>query len=148
MICKETTSIEDIEAVLCHPEIYPTITDDNSPPVEDYEPPITDHYRYIGGYVENEIVALMIYHRHQDGCKCHIQVIPTHRAKQADKFMVMALGFRLCDPLYGEVPELYQNVINFAESHGFTVIGETGETFFKGGKSYTTKLLRYDDGVC
>ena len=66
MIVKKTTDLTDIKAILCDPFIYDTITDDNSPLAEDFEPPVNDDYLYIGGYVDGQIIALMVYHKYLD----------------------------------------------------------------------------------
>lgn len=147
MILKRTTSIDDIRAVLCHPDIYATIADDNCPLVEDFDPPITDDYLYVGGYVEGEIIALMVYHKFLNGNKCHVQILPEHRRKHAKKFGEQSLLFRGTLPLYAEIPSLYRHVLFFALSNNFKVIGVKENGHVKNGKTYNVNLLEFQNGI-
>jgi len=142
MIVKETSNLEDIKAVLCHPEIYDCITDDNSPDVSEFEPPINDSYLYVGGYAKGEIIALMVYHRYLDGNECHVQVLPQFRKEYAKEFGEQSLLFRGTLPLYAEIPDLYKNVLAFAKLNGFEVISSKSG-FIKNGIEYPISVLRF-----
>ena len=143
MIVTATTNLADIKAVLCNPSIYDTITDDNSPNSEDFEPPINDNYLYIGGYVNNKIIGLMVYHEYLDGNECHVQVIPEHRKEHAKEFGEQSLCHRGTRPLYAEIPDLYTNVLDFALLNGFKLIKRIDSGFIKNGKNYIVNVLRY-----
>ncbi len=144
MIVKETTNLDDIKAVLCNPAIYDTITDDNSPLIEDFEPPIDDEYYYVGGYVKGEIAALMVYHKYLDGNECHVQVLPEYRKEHAKQFGEQALLFRGTLPLYAEIPALYKNVLDFALKNNFRVIKTKEDGYIKNGVKYLINVLRYE----
>ena len=148
MIVKETTSIDDIKAVLCNPSIYDVITGDSCPDVEDFEPPVDDKHLYVGGYVYGEIAALMVYHSYLDGNKCHVQVLPEYRREHAINFGQQALMFRGIVPLYAEIPSLYKNVLNFALLNNFKVIDVKESDYIKNGKTYNVNVLEYEDGLC
>jgi len=141
MIVKETTDLDEIKAVLCDPAIYDTITDDNSGLIEDFKPTLEDHL-YVGGYVNGEIVALMVYHKYLDGNKCHVQVLPEFRKEYALKFGEQSLLFRGTLPLYAVIPDLYKNVLEFSFLFGFKTIDKTENTYVKNGKSYNDNILR------
>ncbi len=143
MILKKTTSIDDIKSILCNPAIYDTITEDNSPLAEDFTPVFEDHL-YIGGYVKGEIIALMVYHKHLDGNKCHVQVLPEFRKEYALKFGEQSLLFRGTLPLYAVIPDLYKNVLEFAKHFGFKVIDKKLNSYVKNGKSYNDNILRFE----
>ena len=147
MIVKETTNLDDIKAVLCNPAIYDTIIDDNCPLVEDFEPPIDDDHLYVGGYVKGEIIALMVYHKYLDGNECHVQVLPEYRKKYAIKFGEQSLLFRGTLPLYAEIPDLYQNVLDFALLNNFKVINVKQNDYIKTGKTYNVNVLEFQDGI-
>ena len=119
MIIKETFNTEDIKDVLCHPAIYDSITDDNCKPVEEFEPPITDNYQYIVGYLKGAPFAVMVYHTYRDGNECHVQVLPEYRKEYAKQFGQQSLSFRGTVPLYAEIPDLYKNVLAFALLNNF-----------------------------
>ena len=148
MIVKKTTNADDIKAILCQGAIYECITDDECPPVEEFEPPTDQDYLYVGGYVNGEIIAIMVYHEYMDGNECHIQVLPEHRKQYAKDFAEQALSFRGTLPLYAEIPDLYKNVLNFACSFGFKVISKRDNDYVKNGVYYNMNILRYNDGIC
>lgn len=143
MIVKETFNREEIESILLHPDIYDTITDDNCS--GDEQIPIDDDYEYIGGYVGGEIIAIMVYHKYKDGKKCHVQVLPECRDKYALKFGEQSLLFRGTQPLYAEIPTLYNNVLEFAFRFGFEVIETIKQDYCKNGKLYDLKILRFKE---
>lgn len=148
MILKQTTDIDEVKRILCDPAIYDTITDDNSPLIEEFEPPVTDEYLYIGGYVKGEIIALMVYHKYLDGNKCHVQVLPEYRKEYAKKFGEQSLMFRRTQPLYAEIPDLYKNVLDFALLNNFGVIDIKESDYIKNGKTYNVNVMRFQDGIC
>ncbi len=148
MILKEIKSVEDIKAVLCNPAVYDTITDDNSPLIDEFDPPINGDYLYVGGYVKGKIVALMVYHKYLDGNKCHVQVLPESREKYAKEFGEQSLKFRGTQPLYAEIPDLYKNVLAFALMNDFKVIDVKKDDYTKNGKTYNVNVLRLQDGIC
>ena len=141
---KETKDANQINLVLKHPVIYDSITDDNSPCREHFEAPISDEYRYIAGYVNGEIIGLLVYHQYRDGEECHVQVLPQHRKEHAKQFGEQSLSFRdRTRPLYAEIPDYYKNVLAFAKLNGFEVIESVDLGYVKGGKSYPVSILRY-----
>lgn len=143
MIIKPITDAGDIKTLLCNPAIYDTITDDNSPNIKDFEPPINSKYKYIGGYVNNKIIGLMVYHTYLDGNECHVQVLPEHRKEHAKEFGEQSLRHRGTRPLYAEIPDLYKNVLDFALLNDFKVIKRIDSGFIKNGKNYIVNVLRY-----
>jgi hypothetical protein len=143
LIVKKTTCINDIKAVLCNAVIYDTITGDDCPNAEDFEPPVNDEYLYVGGYVGGEIMALMVYHKYLDGNKCHVQVLPEYRKEHAKTFGEQVLLFKGTLPLYAEIPDLYKNVLNFALMNGFNVIDVKENDYIKNGEAYNVNVLEY-----
>lgn len=146
MIVKEITNIEDIKAILCHEDIYDTITADGSVKADKFEPPLDDHV-YVGGYHNGEIFALLVYHPFRDGNKCHVQVLKSHRAEFAKEFGEKAILFRGKKPLYAVIPDLYKNVLDFSFVFGFEVIEKTEKTYLKNGIAYDDNILRLKDGI-
>lgn len=144
MIVKETKDLDEIKAVLCNPSIYDTITDDNSPLIDDFEPPVNEEYKYIAGYVDNEIIGVTVYHKYLDGNKVHFQVLPEHRKEHAIKFGEQAIKFKGTLPLYAEIPDLYQNVLNFAFINGFKVVEVKENDYTKNGETYNVNILRFE----
>ena len=148
MIVCPTKDRNEIDAILKHPVIYNTITDDNCGKAEDCEIPINNDYQYIGGYVNGKIIAIMVYHKYKDGNKCHVQVLPDYRKEHALQFGEQSLMFKGTQPLYAEIPSLYKNVLDFAFGFGFEVIETKKQDYCKDGKLYDLKILRFNDGIC
>jgi len=148
MIIKECFNVDDIKTVLCHPEIYDTITDDNCPKLEDFVPPMNEEYTYIVGYVKGEPIGAMIYHKYRDGNKCHVQVLPEYRKECAKKFGEQSLLFKGTLPLYAEIPDLYKNVLDFALINNFKVIDVKESDYIKNGQTYNVNVLEFQDGIC
>ncbi len=143
MILKDCVNVDDIKAVLCHPKIYDSITDDGCKKAEDFEPPITSDYRYIVGYVKDEPIAVMVYHKYRDGNECHVQVLPEYRKEYAKKFGQQSLKFRGTVPLYAEIPSLHENVLLFALLNNFEVIDIIDDGYIKNGVSHLVNVLKY-----
>ena len=142
LIVRETKDHEEIKQVLCHPVIYDCISDDNCPTADKFEPP--ESAQYIAGYVDNDIIGLMIYHRVTEGLKCHIQVLPEYRKLYSRKFAQMALKFGEAKnaTIFSEVPTLYPNVIEFAKEFGFKQIGNIRDSYTKKGMVYDVIQMR------
>lgn len=134
--------------MLCNPVIYDVITDDDCPNIENYEPPINNEYKYIGCYVNSQIVGLIIYHEYLDGDEIHVQVLPEFRKEYAQKFLEQSLDLRRTLSLYAEIPTLYKNVLRFALANNFEAIHEIKDDYIKNGRTYNIKVLRYNDGIC
>ena len=129
--------------VLGHPEIYDVITNDDAPPIEDYEP--SKDCEYIGGFVKGELIAVMVYHKFRESIKCHVQVLPTHRADHAMEFGRLALSLKDDLTIYAEIPQIYPNVLKFAKLFGFKIIDVIANAGIKNGESFDSYLLRLDN---
>jgi hypothetical protein len=140
VIVKETENEQEIRTILCNKEIYDTISDDYSPQADDFTLPF-DGYRYIGGYVNDEIIAVMVYHAYRDGNKCHVQVLPQFRESHAAQFGEQSLLFKGTQPLYAEIPDLYGNVLDFAHKFGFKIIETVKNDYIKNGIGYNMNIL-------
>ena len=138
MITKQVDYNEALK-VLSHPEILDCITDDGQElPTTNPDP----EAEYIAGYINDEIIGIMIYHHYLDSIKCHVQVLPAHRADHAREFGEKALAMK-DGPIYATIPELYPNVLRFAGSFGFEPVGQTPSTGTKNGKKYNNiELVR------
>lgn len=143
MILKESVNVDDIKAVLCHRKIYDSITDDRCQKLEDFEPPTTSEYKYIVGYVKDEPMAVMVYHKYRDGNECHVQVLPEYRKEYAKEFGQQSLEFRGTAPLYAEIPSLHENVLLFALLNNFEVIDIVDDGYIKNGVNHLVNVLKY-----
>lgn len=143
----ETRDVREIKAVLCHRDIYPCISQDGNPTATEFEPPM--NVRYVGGYVDGEIMGIMIYHPYKDGLKCHIQVLPEFREKYAKEFGRIALNFGEAKNaiIYADIATCFENVITFAEGLGFEKTGRIRDNYVRGGQSFDAITMRLNNGI-
>ncbi len=137
--------IDEIAKILKDPRIYEVISDDDDPPADQFEIPLTG-YEYVAGYVEDEIIGVMVYHQETGRLECHIQVLPEYRPQYARDFAAQALAYGKANgqPIFAEIPACYPNVIRFAESFGFQIIANQPDAYTKHGKASDLLTLRCD----
>lgn len=150
MIVRETACRGEIEKILLDPVIYDCISDDNCPSIEEFKAPIGKGYTYIGGYSNNQIFGVMIYHNKNGKTYCHIQVLPEYRAEFAQEFAKKALDEQLQygDEVWAEIPTCYDNVLRFALSFGFRQVDKQKDAYLKNGEKSDIIVLRYNHGLC
>ncbi len=144
MLIKVIEDVNDIKKVLCHPDIYGCINDDDCCNSEDFEPPIIDEITYVAGYVDGDIIGLMIYHTKKAGLKCHIQVLPEYRNQHARQFARMALDLGKAKNvlIYSHIPVCYPNVISFAKEFGFAETGRIKDDYIKNNVKHDVIIMR------
>lgn len=142
-------TIEDLEfvdSVLKHDSIYPFISDDNFPPVDEFtiEPLLvnpgvhvltTNEYSvFLGVPVVNTIVY-----------DYHVNILPEGRGKIAVESNIQAVDYLFheteCQKLISFIPELYPNVLKFALANGEVEEGLLHKSFLKNGKLYNIHVL-------
>ena len=142
MIVRETTNLSEIKKIMLDPEIYGRVKVDN------LEANITlDDALYIGGYVNGEIMAIMVYYKGINETTCHVQVLKSHRAALAVKFGRMALELRCDDILYTTIPSRYPDVIRFCKYFGFKSVGKMKNKSIKNGKACDLNIYRKEFNV-
>tara|TARA_R110000796_G_scaffold214800_1_gene330728 strand:- start:6367 stop:6786 length:420 start_codon:yes stop_codon:yes gene_type:complete len=117
---KETSNLEEVKKVIFDPEIYERIRVEG---VEVKELPV-DNTTYIAGYVDGEIIAVMVYYRRKNYTTCHPHVLANCRGKYGVKFVRESFKLRPRDILYTNISPRFPEVIKFAEYFGFKYIGQ------------------------
>ena len=112
MIIEITTNKDLIKYVLCHPFIYPDISEGVDLKPEDFEPP--DEATYISGFIKDRIVGIACVHKFWDGVKYHPNVLPRMR-KYSNEFIRRTIDL-INEPIYIEIPERLERVALY---HGF-----------------------------
>lgn len=145
MITRETKDKGEIKSVLCHPAIWDTIATGVDMLPDDFDPPISKEYEYLGGYVDDEIMALMVYHIVDGIVKVHVQVLPEYRKDYALEFGKKAIeNGEKYGQLYAEIPTCYPNVLEFAALNGFEHTGTRDNEYKRNGLYYDVhELERY-----
>lgn len=139
MIIKEIKDLAVIKSAFV--DAYNDVVDDEDPDLESFEPKLEGR-KYIAGFVKGEIIGLVVYCYHSTGTMIHIMVKPKYRSRYAGLLAKKALQDR-AGTIYTEIPDLYPNVIKFAESFGFKII-DRSKTCFKDGVEYAVNTLRLD----
>ncbi len=119
----EINDLNEIKKVLYHPDIRDKIGGDLISE-EDFNP-IGD-IQWVAGYVNSEIIGLMVYNLHNGKVYCHIQMLPEYRHKYTIKFMRMALKFGKVKnaSIYAEISKDLTGMIAFAKSFNFKIYRE------------------------
>ena len=120
MIVKPTENQKDIRKIIFHPDIYPVISEGVTIDPQTHFP--TDDVLYIGGYVEDEIIALACVHNFRDGLKWHAQVLPLARYLYAREFLRESLDMVKYTKIYAEIPLHRKRLYNLAKKLGFHTI--------------------------
>ena len=129
MIVKEIFDLEEIGKIFFDPEIYERIR------VGEVKPELpTKNTRYIGGYLEDELIGVIVYYKRKKYTTCHIQVLKAHRAASAVKFGRMALKLSKTKVLFTNVPRRFPDVIRFVKYFNFKHVANDGDSLiFKRG---------------
>jgi hypothetical protein len=128
----------DAAMVLLNPEIYDRISDDNSPPREEWELPDIDYW---GGYIDGALASVNIEHDFRDGKKIHFQVLKPYRWAARELLNASLPEGRL----YCQIPTCFMTTINFAKNQGFEVIEVSPRVYPKYGQLHDRILLRLDN---
>lgn len=133
-----TTDLDAVREILTHPQIYPLISTDDGPSIDEYYPEKGESV-FILGRVSGKPVALLIGHpSNERAWWLHIQVLPEYRKQFAFEFATVAL--RLMWQITGAIkfmaliPDLYPNVCRFAELCGFVREGCLTKSIMKAGR--------------
>jgi hypothetical protein len=116
LIIRETKNVNEIKSVLCHPSIYPEISDGVDLKSDDIEIPF-DGVVYLAGY-DNEVIGISCLHFFKDGLKLHPNVLPEYRLKYGRDFVRLCISMVNC-PLYVEIPNRRKRLLNLANKLGF-----------------------------
>ena len=132
MILKFLDDKEEIKKIICDPEIYERISDNNSPPANEFDFDLS-HGLFIGGYVDNKIIAVSVFTL-IDGWRFHPQILKPYRFQYAKEFVKRSLNWFWnevnADKLAVKIPKKYMGVINFSKKFGFKPISERKEYMF------------------
>lgn len=119
MIVSKTTDVNEIKSVLCHPDIYPEISEGVDLDPEDIKIPF-EGWAYVGGY-DKEIIGVSCFNCFRDGLKIHPNVLPEYRLKYGRDFVRLCISMVNC-PLYAEIPNHRKRLLNLATKLGFDSI--------------------------
>lgn len=122
MIVKEIFDLKEVEKVVFDDEIYNRIKVSNDKPTLP-----TKDTCYIGGYLKDEIIGVIVYYKRKNFTTCHIHVLKAHRAALAVKFGRMALKLSKSKVLFTNVPRRFPDVIRFVKYFKFKQVAANGD---------------------
>jgi RimJ/RimL family protein N-acetyltransferase len=133
---KPLTDKEFIMSVACHPVLWNEISEDGMNK-DEWEPDLTEGW--LGAYDGETLVGVFNLHAlNSVTLKIHIMMLPQYRgelaykaAHDALKWIVANVSF---DKVNCEIPDIYPNVIRFAEKCGMVREGINRCSFRKSGK--------------
>ena len=123
MIVKEIFDLKEVEKIMFDPEIYDRIK------ISEDKPKLpTENVRYIGGFLQGELIGVIVYYRRKRYTTCHIQVLKAHRAALAVKFGRMALKLSETNVLFTNIPKRFPDVIRFVKFFKFKQVAIDGDS--------------------
>jgi RimJ/RimL family protein N-acetyltransferase len=139
MICIERThDMELVRSIITHPKIYPHVTDDESPKVEDFKP--IDSELIIHALVKDDDEVLGIWTLTPNNaatCEIHTCLLPNawgYRGKQAAKIMLTWVWDNTSFVrIITNVPDSNRLALMFAKSVGMEQFGVNTKSFLKNG---------------
>jgi hypothetical protein len=142
MIVKETRCKKDILKILNNDDIYKRMVSDD---IKGKKPKVSFEYKkYIGCYVDNNIVGVCIYREFDKGSVVHFYVLSDFRKACATDFAKKCLSFKPDGELFAITPNCFREVIKFAISIGFERFGIHKEEFTKNKINYKQVITRFN----
>ncbi len=131
-------TLEGVLEILTHPEIYPNISDDLSPPVEDFSLDMLNGHEYLVGFVDKPIGYVGLHPANGITLIAHIQILPEYRKEYALEFGKGAAQWIWDNTQFmkiqASIPTLYPNVISFIERLGFNKEGVSEKSYLRHGE--------------
>lgn len=140
MIAKETKDMREIKSIIFHPSIHSKIEDDENKVVD---LPVKDA-KYIGCYVDDNIVGVGMYHKVEDVTVCHMHILKEHRKTIGLDFGKEALKQSPDNILYTNIDETLGNIMKYVELLGFKPFDIVKDCIKKGGKSLAVHVYKID----
>ena len=130
-----------IREILTHPQIYPHISDDASPPAVEYRPLQSDAVWYIVVRDEEEVLGLWMLHPHNSICwECHTCYLPPawgSRAFVAGQMLPEWVWEHIpCRRIIGNVPSCNRLALAYMKRIGFEEFGVNRASFLRNGRLY------------
>lgn len=140
MIARETTNMDEIKSIIFHPTIHPHIEDDDNKVVD---LPVEDS-KYIGCYVDDEIVGVGMFHKVKGVTACHMHLLKEHRKTIGLEFGLEAIKLSPDDVLYTNIDETFPNIMKYVEALGFKLFEVTKGCIKKEGVFYDSHIYKLD----
>lgn len=143
---ERSTDWETIKKVITHPRIWPAVSDDGSPPPEQWEP-LKDAAAYYVLIKDNEeLLGLWAFYPHNSASwEVHTCILPNawgNRAKEAVKKLSAWVWENMpAQRITTEVPDYNRVALRFALAAGLVPYGCNPKAYQKNGKLHDVILL-------
>lgn len=146
MRIERTTDADLVRSVVTHPEIYPFISDDHSPAVEDYAPPVADGIYWLACYSGNALAGLFMAHPWNGiTYEIHTCILPAFRGVRAREATAAVLAWIFsntnCLKLVTHVPVWNEAAFRLATASGMKPEGINRQSFMKNQIIHDQTLL-------
>lgn len=130
-----------IREILTHPQVYPHISDDGSPPAPEFQPLQSEAVWYIVVRDGEEILGMWMLHPHNSVCwECHMCYLPPawgSRASLAGRMLPEWVWEHIsCRRIIGNVPACNRLAVAYMKRIGFEEFGINRASFLKNGQLY------------
>lgn len=126
-----------VREIMTHPKVYPFITDDFSPPVEQFAP--LDHplFWYMLAFDGEELLGMWLFEQRGVAFQVHTCLLPGYRfqrGRQAAREMAEWIWTNSgCQRIWTAVPRNNRIAVEFARAAGMTQFGVNERSFLKNG---------------
>jgi RimJ/RimL family protein N-acetyltransferase len=137
---------ELIRQIMTHPKLYPHISDDGSPPREEYRPPESEAVWYVIVRDADEVLGLFMLVPQNAVCwEFHVALLPCawgSRSRQAAlEFWNWVWEHTPCRRIVSNVPLPNRLALRFGLDAGMKLYGINRESFLKNGILYDQTCL-------
>ena len=127
-----------IRSIITHPKIWPHVSDDSTPPWEEWQPVIAESVWYVVVRDREELLGVFTMVRHNAICwEVHTCLLPSAwgRTLEAARQMAeWAFANMECLRIITNVPAYNRLALRFAERAGMTQYGINPQSYLKDGK--------------
>ena len=146
MTFERTRDYELIRSIMSHRRIYPFITDDLCPAVEDFRPAHSDAIWYMLAKDEGDLLGMWIFVPQNGICwEVHTCLLPVgwgeRGARAARELAGWVWQHTECRRIITNVPECNRLALRFAMRAGMETFGRNKQSFLKSGKVHDQIML-------
>lgn len=135
-----------ITETICHPRIWPSVSDDGSGLPEQFAPQLSDSIIYLGMFESSRFIGLFMLHPHNTICwEVHTCLLPEAWGKTANLCAELCIEWifdnTACQRLITNVPAGNSLAKRLASSVGMQVFGTNPKSFLKNGVALDQIML-------
>lgn len=143
---ERTTDLEFVRTVMTHPKIWDGISDDGSPPPDQFSPADSPAIHYVVAHDETGLIGVWAFYPQNSVCfDVHTMMMPRARGRRAvDAAQSVAAWMfeqTACKKITTTVPSCNPQALWFAKKAGMKVIGVNEKSFVKNGEIFDQTIL-------